>query len=152
MRGRCSHVVIAAAATVVLFSWLCGCGIVSSTGTPNPLWGVWSGPYTSSLGTQADSSRFAFTSKRVYLFFALKADGTILAREVGYYSSNGYLMVLSSDPGGNLDREEIYYEFVGESLVVTIRGQRVMYRRVGGVERADDLGSAAHLKEGAAGR
>jgi len=88
----------------------------------------------------------------VYLFFALKADGTILAREVGYYSSNGYLMVLSSDPGGNLDREEIYYEFVGESLVVTIRGQRVMYRRVGGVERADDLGSAAHLKEGAAGR
>ena len=152
MRGRCSHVVIAAVAMVVLFSWLCGCGIVSSTGTPNPLWGVWSGPYPSSLGTQADSSRFAFTSKRVYLFFALKADGTILAREVGYYSSNGYLMVLSSDPGGNLDREEIYYEFVGESLVVTIRGQRVMYRRVGGVERADDLGSAAHLKEGAAGR
>ncbi|HQK22507.1 MAG TPA: hypothetical protein PLM66_06405 [Candidatus Latescibacteria bacterium] len=152
MRGFCSHVVIAAAATAVFFSWLCGCGILSSTGTQNPLWGVWSGPYSSSLGTQADSSRFAFTSKRVYLFFALKADGTILAREFGYYSSNGYLMILSSDPGGNLDREEIFYEFVGESLVATIRGQRVVYRRVGGVEWADDLGSAAHLKEGAVGR
>jgi hypothetical protein len=88
-----------------------------------------------------------FASRRIYLFYAARADGTILARETGYFRSNGYLLTLSSDPAGQLDREDLYYEFIGSSLAVTIRGTRVVYRRVGSADEADDMGNSAHLKQ-----
>jgi len=119
-----------------------GCGFFNPNNPPNPIWGIWMGPFPTTISHDADSSRWVFTSNGLYLFYALRADGTLLARETGYYSVSGILLVVSADRAGQVEREELMYEVRGDRLFLTIFGGTFVYRRVGSAAEADDLRNA----------
>ncbi len=119
-----------------------GCGFLNPNNSPDPLWGIWAGPYPTVLSTQPDSSRWAFTSYGTYVFLALKRDSTLLGREVGYYHNEGIWLVLSSDKAGIEDIEEIEYEVEVDRLTMSIRGHTYLFDRAAGADEADRLGEA----------
>jgi hypothetical protein len=122
-----------------------GCGFFSPDNPPQPIWGIWMGPFPTSVSTDADSARWVFTSGGIYLLYALKLDGSLVSREFGYYSTSGIILTLSQEPGGGGNTEELQYEAQDDILSITIRGGVFAYRRVGTAEQADDLKNALHM-------
>jgi len=126
-----------------------GCGLLSPDNPADPLWGVWMGPYPRVLSTEPDSARWLFTSDNLYIFYALKADGTLLGREVGYYYASGIALRLQGDPTGQDVRAELTYHANADSLTLVIRGETYRYRRVGdaaAADRFDDVSRPARLQ------
>ena len=129
---------------LAMLAAMIGCGFFNPDDPPDPLWGVWTGPYPETVSAEPDSARWAFASHGVYLFYALKADGTLLGREVGYYHNEGIVLTLSEDPAGKVDAEELTYHMVGDRLTLEIRGAAYTYRRIGDADDADRLDDVLH--------
>jgi hypothetical protein len=138
MRVRGSPQVLSATALAAL----AGCGFFSPENPPHPLCGIWMGPFPNTVSSEADSARWVFTSAGIYLLYALEKDGSLVSREVGYYSTTGVLLTLSQEPGGGGNSEQLEYEVQGNTLTMAIRGGVFAYRRVGSPEEADDLSNA----------
>jgi len=132
-----------AAATAVAAA---GCGFFDVNNPPQPIWGIWKGMWPTTVSTDADSARWVFTSGGIYLLYALKADGTLLSHEAGYYTASGISLILSEEPGGGGASEDLRYEVQDEILLITIRGGQFAYLRVGTAEEADDLKNALRLR------
>ena len=121
-------------------SALHGCGFFDVDDDPDPLWGIWDGPYPTTLSTQADSARWIFSPQGIYLFYALSADGVLLHREEGYFHNSGIQLILSADPAGEVDAVELLYDVVADDLLLTIEGERYKYRRSGTAAEAREFG------------
>lgn len=125
-----------------ILSAIAGCGFFNVDNPPQPIWGIWKGAWPTTVSTDADSARWVFTSGGVYLLYALRADGTLLSREAGYYTPSGISLILSEEPGGGGASEDLRYEVQDEVLLIIIRGGQFAYLRVGTAEEADDLKNA----------
>ena len=134
---RLNAVWVISAVTVLLVS---GCGFFDVDNPPDPLCGIWTGPYPQTVSTNADSARWAFTENGYYILAAYKSDGTLLYSEVGYYTTDGYNMTLTDQPAGyETVIENVQYEFQNDGLLLRIRQGVFPYRRIGTAEEANDM-------------
>ena len=126
-----------------------GCGFFDVDNPPDPLWGIWMGPYPTTLSTNADSARWTFAPNGIYLFYALNSEGTILHREEGFFQNSGIQLILSADRAGNVDTYEMLYELRSGELLLTIEGGLFNYRRVGTAEQAEEFEDTPRKPAGA---
>jgi hypothetical protein len=142
-RGRLTRmirrfpVVMSIAATAFLVVFASGCGFFDVNNPENPLWGIWRGPYPTSVSTDADSARWVFTTWGFYLFYALDENDDQLWREPGYYTSSGLVLMLSTEKGGRGETEELRFIASGDQLKLKIRNEWFTYRRTGNAVDAD---------------
>ena len=126
-------------ASVVISAVFGGCGFFDVENTPDPLWGVWSGPYPTTLSAGADSAIWLFCESRVYRFHALNAKGETLYREQGYFTDDEITVVLMDAPGEpSVTSEYVPYEITGDRLLLVVRQGAFTYRRIRDAEFAEE--------------
>lgn len=134
--AHCSRVLTIVAATMLIGS----CGFFNPDNPPDPIWGVWTGPYPTTISTEPAGARWVFSSHGIYFFHALNADGGVIFRESGYYHIEGAFLSISSHPSGDSpDRLDMLYWFhTGDRLTLDILGGQFTYTRIGDWKAADD--------------